>query len=174
MPQRQLEHEDHQGKTNRFPLVLLADNLDSATNVGSLFRLADAMGIAKLWLTGSTPCPPNKKLAKSARSTARHVAYEYAESAIAVIEKLKTEGYGIIALELTDQSVDLATMNFHSDEKLCLILGAEKYGVSQDLLNITDHCIHIPMLGHNSSMNVAMAAAIAMYEITRQLKLDHD
>ncbi len=74
----------------------------------------------------------------------------------------------MISLEITSSSIDISELSINGTEKICLILGAEKTGVCQDLLNESDITIHISMMGRNSSMNVAVACAIAAYEITRK------
>jgi tRNA G18 (ribose-2'-O)-methylase SpoU len=86
-----------------------------------------------------------------------------------VIQQLKADGYTIVSLEITNTSIDLQKLKLQKDQHLCLILGSEDSGVSQALLDCSDFTVHIPMLGANSSMNVANACAIATYQITRQL-----
>ncbi|MDH5182202.1 MAG: TrmH family RNA methyltransferase [Gammaproteobacteria bacterium] len=172
MTNRQLEHHDHSPGGRKFPLSILAHDLDDAVNIGSLFRLCDALGVEQLYLTGTTPAPPRRRISKTSRSTEKHVAYRHADSPIEVINTLKTDGYTIISLELTTDSCALAQMDFRRFEKICLLPGTEKNGVDQMLLDISDYTVHIPMQGHNSSMNVVTATAIAVYEITRQWQTD--
>ncbi|MBL1261706.1 MAG: hypothetical protein COB33_014400 [Thiotrichaceae bacterium] len=75
----------------------------------------------------------------------------------------------MVALALATQSVDLKTLDYGEMDRICLILGSEQCGVSPSLLEIADHTVHIQMLGLNSSMNVAIACSIAVYEMTRHL-----
>ncbi|NJN45322.1 MAG: RNA methyltransferase [Candidatus Competibacteraceae bacterium] len=84
--------------------------------------------------------------------------------------KLKQTGYTIISLEITSNSIDIEKFSLSKDEKMCLILGSENQGVCERLLDASDAVIHIPMLGVNSSMNVATACSIAAYEITRKFQ----
>ncbi|HPE85311.1 MAG TPA: TrmH family RNA methyltransferase, partial [Chlamydiales bacterium] len=86
-----------------------------------------------------------------------------------LIQKLKSIGYTIISLEITSASVNIRDLAVAHNEKICLILGSENAGISQELLDISDKTVHIPMLGHCSSMNVAMACSIAIFEITGKL-----
>jgi len=171
----QLDHTSHvenqkDNSGNIFPLSYLAHNIDTPTNIGSLFRIADALGIEQIFLTGTSISPPNTKLRKTSRASEKHVNFSVSECPLPVIANLKILGYKIIGLEITSSSIDINHLNINKNEKICLILGSEKSGICQELLNLTDVCIYIPMLGHNSSMNVANACAIASYEITRQLK----
>lgn len=163
--ERQLEHAQVSTDLQHLPLVLLLDSVELAVNVGSLFRLADALGVAQLHLCGSTPCPPHAKLRRAARATEQVVAWRQAADAVAQAAALRQSGYRLLCLELTDRSQPLERLEVAADEPLCLILGNEQQGVSQALLDLAGESVHLPMQGVNSSMNVAMAAAIACYHI---------
>ena len=164
---RQLSHDEYLRNRRKFPLYLLLDDIAVAENVGSIFRLSDALGVSKLILAGTTPAPPHKKIAKMARTTERYVAFEQAADAAAALRRLKEAGFTAISLEVTSASVDLKTVDYKRLKKICLVIGAENGGVSQTLLDLSDHTVLIPMLGVNSSMNVATACAVAVFEITR-------
>lgn len=168
MKNRQLNHIDHQTTHKTFPVCILAHDIDVPMNVGSLFRIADALGIEKLYLSGTTPVPPNAKIRKTSRATEKSVPYSHEKDPLSIINQLKNEGYKIVSLEITSSSIDIRELSLSADDKVCLIVGSENTGVSQMLLDISDITIHIPMLGQNSSMNVANACAIAAYEITRR------
>ena len=167
----QLGHEHHENTGKKFPLCLLANDITSESNVGSLFRLADALGVECLYLTGKTPRPPGAKLGRSARATDKAVAWSYYDNPHDVITSLSSKGYTLVALELSTASTDIGRFKLLPGEKVCIIAGSEKSGVSQALLDSCDKTVHIPMLGQNSSMNVAVACAIAVYELTRQMRL---
>ncbi|HED39730.1 MAG TPA: RNA methyltransferase [Chromatiales bacterium] len=167
---RQLVHEEHRAGRECFPLILLLDGICDGANVGAIFRLADALGVERLLLCGNTVSPPNRRLTRTARSADKVVLHERCDDLNATLMHLREQGYCFVALELTAQSVDLKDVDFGRAGKICLILGAEQQGVSQPLLEIADQTVHIPMLGQNSSMNVAAACAIAVYEITGDLR----
>lgn len=169
MKQTQLDHSHHSPSCIQFPLCLFVADVTHAENVGSLFRIADALGVEHIYLHGKTPSPPDKKLRKTSRATDNAVPYSVVDDAMAVIQSLKHDGYSIISLELTTSSISLDELMLPDKSKVCLIVGAENAGVSQHLLNASDYVVHIPMLGQNSSMNVAMACAITSYTLTRQL-----
>lgn len=166
----QLSHDDHSSSSLKYPVVLLADDISSALNVGSLFRLADALGIEHIYLCGDTPVPPDNKIRRTSRSTEEHVAFTHLRSAKELVQQLRDTGYTIISLELSIASTDLRQLSLKNDTKVCLVLGSESSGISQELLDGSDSTVHIPMLGNNSSMNVVTACAIACYEITGQLQ----
>ncbi len=166
----QLDHNVHKTTGKKFPICFLAHDIDTPMNTGSFFRIADALGVEKIFLTGNSVIPPNSKIRKTSRSTEKHVLYTYEKDPVTVINRLKSQGYSIISLEITSTSIDIADIFLKKNEKVCLILGSEKSGVAQELLDISDTSTHIPMLGNNSSMNVANACSIATYELIRRLK----
>ncbi|WP_046561696.1 TrmH family RNA methyltransferase [Kangiella geojedonensis] len=171
MSNRQLEHTDHlegqdKKKKSKRQISLLAHDITVPMNVGSLFRISDALGIEKIYLSGETPTPPNNKIRKTSRSTEKYVPFETIENPVEVIQQLKQENCLIIALEITSDSIPLQELKLEQDQKVCLVLGSENTGVSQELLELSDITTHIPMLGKNSSMNVATACGIAVYGLT--------
>lgn len=169
----QLGHSDHKPAVTKFPLSIVANDLNSPLNVGSLFRLCDALGIEKLYLCGETATPPNVKIKKTSRSTEKFVSYESHENAESLLASLRASGVFIIALEITSSSLAIDSAEFTQAIKhkkpLCLVLGSENKGVSSKLLALSDATVHIPMYGNNSSMNVISAASIACFEIIRNL-----
>jgi tRNA G18 (ribose-2'-O)-methylase SpoU len=172
----QLTHGDHQQSklpNSKFPLSLIANDINSPLNVGSLFRLCDALGIEKLYLCGDTPIPPNAKINKTSRSSEKYVTYESHTSAESLVTSLKQSGITIVSLEISSSSIDIRSAEFRTllkqDKPICLILGSENSGVSEMLLSLSDVTTHIPMMGNNSSMNVVSAASIACFEITKNL-----
>ncbi len=170
---RQLTHAQHKTSGEKFPLSIVANDISHPANVGSLFRLCDALAIKKLYLCGNTAVPPSSKINKTSRSTEKHVAYEYYQHAQTLVKDLKSSGSLIISLEITASSLTIHSADFiktiTSNKPVCLILGAENSGVNETLLSLSDVTTHIPMLGVNSSMNVITAASIACYEITRNM-----
>jgi tRNA G18 (ribose-2'-O)-methylase SpoU len=169
----QLTHAEHKRSDKKFPLRIIANDISSPLNVGSLFRLCDALGIEKLYLCGETPLPPNTKLNKTSRSTEKYVSYEAQADAETLLATLKKSGALIVALEITSSSITIDSAEFKqavsNSRPICLILGAEDTGVSESLLSLAEITVHIPMYGHNSSMNVISAASIACFEIIRIL-----
>ena len=150
------------------PITLVCDNVTNASNIGSLFRMADAFGIEKLILCGAN-IQLGRKMSKTSRATEKVVNYEICESAIEVVKPLKKANHQIISLEITDKSDPIHTAVFSTEKPIVLIIGDENFGVSEALLKLSDKIIHIDMFGQNSSMNVVQATNIALYEITKQL-----
>lgn len=164
----QLDYYSSKFNKQQFPITIVSENVDNAPNIGSLFRTADAFGVEKLILCGSH-IPMGRKMTKTSRSTEKSVPYEIKEDSVQAILELKSEGYNIIALEITSNSTSLKTFKFNSSQPIALVIGDENYGVSEAVLNLCDHVIHIDMFGQNSSMNVVQATSVTLYEITKQL-----
>ncbi|MDH3342404.1 MAG: TrmH family RNA methyltransferase [Gammaproteobacteria bacterium] len=167
MKHRKLNFEDHKASDFKYPVSILTDNITLKENIASLFRLCDALGVEHLYLTGKDAKSTNAKFSKVSRFTERSVSHSIEEDSLQTLANLKQQGYTVISLEITSQSKSIGDFDFSSTEKICLILGSEAKGVDDNLLSASDHCVHIPMLGMNSSMNVICAASIAIYEITR-------
>lgn len=156
-------------KKTKLGLVLILPNVRSVHNVGSIFRTADAAGVSKIYLTGYTPRPidqfgrVNKALAKVALGAEKTVLWEYLASASALVAKLKKAGTKIIALEQAPNSVNYR--QFKATSPVALILGEEVAGIEPKLLKLADQIIEIPMQGEKESLNVAVAAGIAIYAL---------
>ena len=144
-------------------LHLLAHDIRSRENVGSLFRTADSLGIAKLWLTGYTPVPPDDKISKVALGAEQAVPFEAVKDVAAVIKRLNAEKVPVFALELTPGAVDLAA--FAAPDRLALLLGTEVAGIPPSLVALCDGAVKITQRGIKESMNVAVAAGIAAWKI---------
>jgi tRNA G18 (ribose-2'-O)-methylase SpoU len=167
---KQLTYSDYTPTAIRFPLVILLDNITTPQNVGAIFRIADTFGIEKLAICEATPTPPHKRINSGGRGTEKTVPFAYFDDALAAIAEYKSAGYTIIALEITEESLSIQTVDFNKMGKILLIAGAEETGVAQKLLDVADFSVHIPSVGICLSMNVATSVAVAAYEITRQLK----
>lgn len=139
-------------------------------NVGSAFRLAEAAGLERIVLTGITPRPPNPRIAKTARSTVREVPYTYRDDAAEYLKEARGRGAFILALEITDRSESLFSYRLPHDREIVLLPGAERSGVTAELLALCDTSVHLPMHGRNTSMNVAVALGAATYLLLMQLQ----
>lgn len=153
----------------RFEVYLILDNIRSMYNVGAIFRTADATRIKKLYLCGITATPPRKEIEKTALKTidppAGGVPWEYREDTISVTKELKNLRTQIIALEQTDQSIDYRKFDYK--KPVAIIIGNEVNGINQEVLNLCDAAVEIPMQGIANSLNVATAAGIILFETIR-------
>lgn len=145
-------------------VYVLAHNIRSLHNVGSVFRTCDGAGVSKLYLTGYSGVPPRKEITKTALGADESVAWEFYKDPLPVIEKLKADGVQIVALEKNKQSENIS--GFKPDYPFCLIIGNEVDGVEEPLLKLSDAVVHIPMRGKKESLNVSVAFGIGIYQLT--------
>ena len=153
----------------RHPVYVLCDNIRSIYNVGSIFRTSDAALIEKLYLTGYTPYPPRPEIEKVALGSTNAVPWEYVKNPLDVIKILREKGVKIVPLEITSGSRDYTDLNT-GDFPLCLILGNELTGVSNEIIEASDFSVEIPQYGFKHSMNVSVAYGIAVFEMVRLVK----
>ncbi len=156
-------------EVEKTPLVVVLDDVRSMHNVGAVFRTADAFLVEKIVLCGITPRPPHRDIHKAALGATESVDWEYAESAKDAVEKLKANGYEIVAVEQTTGSVEISDFKMDKDKKYALILGNEVEGVSDQLLPLCNAFIEIPQLGTKHSLNVSVCAGIAIWEFFKVL-----
>ena len=156
---------------DKYPLVMVLDNIRSMNNIGSIFRTCDAMNVEKLYLCGITACPPQKEIAKTALGATESVNWEYVEEVAELVRRLKEEQYTIAVVEQTDTAVMLQQVDFKQYEKLCLIVGNEVFGVTDAVLPLADLAVEIPQFGTKHSLNVTIAAGIVLWEAVRQIAL---
>ncbi len=161
-------------------LYFILHNLRSAYNVGSIFRTADGVGVAQIYLTGYTMTPfdgsrpyetkPERMLGKTALGADKTVPWEKCEDIAQIMTQLRGEGVEIVALEQTAQSVDYAEFVPSADSSgVALILGNEPVGIDEEALALADSAIEIPMRGEKKSLNVSVAAGVAGYQIAQIL-----
>jgi len=134
-------------------------------NVGSIFRTADAAGIAKIYLCGITPKPPRKEIDKTALGALDFVEWEYHSNLKFLISNLKKEGTEILSLEQDPRAIPYSIFQIHNSNRIALIVGNEKEGISKEILDLSDQILEIPMHGQKNSLNVAVATGIALYAI---------
>ncbi len=166
----QLSHNKIPFKEKKFPIVLVLDSITSPANVGSLFRLADTFNIEKIIFCGSTFADlSSNRLKRTARSTVQTIPSERQEDTSKTCRLLASHGYSILSLEITKDSEAVDSINYDKFEKIALVLGNENSGIDEEVLKLSYKSLHINMFGKNSSMNVAQAAGIALFEITKSL-----
>lgn len=147
-------------------MIVIAHNIRSLHNVGSIFRSCDVFGVEKLYLTGITGTPPRKEIAKVALGSEHRVVWEHIDNANELISRLKSQGCTILALENGVQAVSID--QFSPVGQHVLVLGNEVGGIEPELLRLCDITLEIPMIGHKQSLNVSVATGIALFALTRQ------
>ena len=151
------------------PLVLVLDNIRSLHNVGAAFRIADAFLVEKIYLCGITGTPPHRELHKTALGAEAHVVWEHAQDTLSVIERLKTAGYRVVAVEQTEASEALDVFTPAAAQPYALVFGHEVFGVQDDVLAACDACVEIPQQGVKHSLNVSVSMGIVVWALVRSL-----
>jgi len=156
-------------------IILIAHNLRSTHNVGSLLRTAEGLGVRKVILSGYTPYPMHdndrrlpheagklgKQINKTALGAEDMIKWEYHADILPVLAKLKKDGYVVVALE---QAEDAHLLHrYHPPHKIVLLVGREVEGVEHEILDACDAALEIPMFGKKESYNVVQAAAMALF-----------
>ncbi len=163
---------DNLHKVKKLPVYVLLNSIRSTYNVGSIFRTSDGAMIEKLYLCGYTPHPPKKEILKTALGSTESVNWEYIKDPKEIILKLKNEGVKICALELTNNSIPYYSVK-SEDFPICILVGNEITGVSQDLIDLCDFSIEIPQYGIKQSLNVAVAYGVTIFELRKTFDLNN-
>lgn len=146
-------------------IYIILDNVLDTYNVGSIFRLADAVAAEKVILCGETLTPPNPRIKKASISTWKWVEWEYQKSAFDAIENLRSQipQIKIIAVEQDKRSVPFDNANYSLP--LALVVGNETHGVAKEVLDSADMIVELPMFGINTSLNVMVTLGIVLYQV---------
>jgi len=161
------ESQKLQKDIKRNPIVLVLDNVLDTYNIGSFFRLADAIAAEKIYLCGPVVTPPNIKIHRSSIGTWKWIPWEHFENTIDCINQLKKNGYQVVACEQDKKSVNYQKAKYKFP--VAIIAGSESYGVSHEVLQKTDQIVEIPMYGINVSLNVLVATSIISYNIISKM-----
>lgn len=162
-------------------IYIILDNVLDTYNIGSIFRLADAVAAKKIYLCGQTETPPNHRIKKASINTTEWVTWEYCETAVEALAHLRGEAklltglhlggvnpLQIVAIEQSKKSVQYD--RFEYKLPICLVVGHESDGVSKEVLDICDGIVEIPMFGINKSLNVMVSLGIVLYELIEKTK----
>jgi tRNA G18 (ribose-2'-O)-methylase SpoU len=155
-------------QAEKLPLCIVLDNVRSLHNVGSAFRTADAFRIEKIYLTGITGTPPHREIQKSALGATESVPWEYVESSSSVVKHLREQGYSIVIVEQTSESIPLQKFLPLPAQKYCLVFGNEVNGVSDDVIPFGTIALEIPQEGTKHSLNISVCLGIVVWEIFRK------
>lgn len=158
-------------KIKRREIYFILDSVLDTYNVGGIFRLADAIGVKKIFLCGLTETPPNPRIKKASINTTEWVEWEYAETAVSVIKdlRLKIKDLKVVAVEQDEKSVPYTEIDFNLP--LALVVGNETTGLPQSTLKMCDKIAEIPMWGINKSLNVIISLGVVSYQVVKNLNL---
>jgi len=156
-------------KQKKAGISVVLDNIRSAHNVGSIFRTCDGFAVEHIYLCGITAQPPHKEINKTAIGATMSVDWSHNEDIKSVIKKLRTQGYTILGIEQTTDTIYLQDLQIAPDKKYAIILGNEVDGVSDEAIALLDQAVEIPQHGTKHSFNVSVCAGICLYAITNVL-----
>lgn len=163
-----LSKEDYQ-KAEKMPVVVVLDNIRSLSNVGSVFRSADAFRVSEIFLCGITARPPHREIHKTALGADETVAWRYFHTTGEACTELQSMGYQIVAVEQVEGSVML--QHYHVSPHTAFIMGNEVEGISQEALPFCSAAVEIPQEGTKHSLNVSVCSGIIMWHSFQQLFL---
>ena len=156
---------------DKLPVTVVLDNIRSMHNIGSIFRTSDGFAVEQIYLCGITAQPPHREIEKTALGATQSVNWTYFETPLQAVEKLRTDGYQIIAIEQAENSTMLNKFTPLVNNKYALILGNEVNGVSDEVMQQIDTCIEIPQFGTKHSFNVVVSAGIVLWDFYAKLNL---
>lgn len=146
-------------------LALIADNIRSLNNIGSLFRTSDAFLVSRIALCGISACPPSPEIHKTALGAEDSVAWTYYADTVDAIEAFRAEGYTVCCLEQVKGSIPLDRFRPDPAGRYAVIVGHEVDGVIQAAVDAADICLEIPQYGTKHSLNVSVSAALALWTL---------
>lgn len=149
----------------KFPVVVVLDNVRSMHNIGSIFRTSDGFAVEKICLCGITAQPPHREIEKTALGATQSINWEYYEDPVHAVEQLRADGYQIVAVEQAEDSTMLQDFEIVKGEKYALVFGNEVNGVSEEVMKKIDACIEIPQFGTKHSFNIVVSAGIVLWDL---------
>lgn len=150
-------------------IEIILDNIRSAHNVGSVFRSADSFKADKVWLCGICATPPSAEIHKSALGAEFSVEWGYVKDTLSLVKRLKEEGYTVLSVEQTVNSVMLDKFKPETGRKYALVFGNEVDGVQQEVVDASDGVLEIPQYGTKHSLNISISAGIVLWHIASAL-----
>lgn len=153
----------------KMPVVVVLDNVRSMQNVGAFFRTGDAFAIEKIYLCGITATPPARDIHKTALGAEMTVRWEYTPTTIEAVERLKAEGYRVLAIEQVEDAVMLDRFEAEEGVKYALVFGNEVEGVAQQVVDVVDGSIEIPQIGTKHSINVSVSGGVVLWHFFCQI-----
>jgi 23S rRNA (guanosine2251-2'-O)-methyltransferase len=154
--------------SEKVPFIIVLDNVRSQSNVGSIFRTADAFLTEAIYLCGITSCPPHREIQKTALGATESVIWKYFPKTSEALVDLKNNGYKIVSVEQAEGSVELQDFIPEKGMKYALVFGHEVNGVDQEIVDSSDLCVEIPQFGTKHSFNIAISVGIVLWEVNKK------
>lgn len=153
----------------KHPIYIVLDNVLDTYNIGSIFRLADAVAAQKIYICGESLTPPHTRIKKASVNTWQWVDWEYAETAVSAISNIKNQisNIKVVAVEQDKRSRQFDQVKY--ELPLALVVGNETHGVSKEVLDVADVIVELPMYGINTSLNVMVSCGIVLYKVIKYI-----
>lgn len=164
-----LKVKSQKAKVKRNEIYIILDNVLDTYNIGSIFRLADAVAAKKIYLCGETATPPNHRIKKASINTTEVVDWEYKETALGAINDIRQtiNDVRVVVIEQSKKSTPYDKFNYKLPA--VLVVGHETDGVSKEVLDVADAVVELPMFGVNISLNVMVSLGIVLYKVVENL-----
>lgn len=152
----------------KFPLLVILNDIRSLNNIGTFFRTSDAFNVEKIYLCGITAVPPHRDIHKTALGAEDTVEWEYRESIVELVEELQKEGVLVASIEQAEKTTLLQNSTTLAAKKYALVFGNEVNGVDQAVIDRSDAIIEIPQFGTKHSLNVSVCAGVVLWEFAKK------
>ena len=156
-------------EVEKFPYILILDDIRSMNNIGSVFRTGDAFKVEKVYLCGITATPPHREIQKTALGADETVTWEHVEDVLSLVKKLQLEGVIVAAVEQVENSVSLLSFEPVKNQKYAFVFGNEVFGVNQEVVEQTDFCLEIPQYGTKHSLNISVTAGVVAWDFVSKI-----
>lgn len=157
----------------KMPLIIVLDNVRSLLNIGSVFRTSDAFRVEAIYLCGISSPPPSPEIHKTALGAEESVEWLYFEDTHEALQKLKENGYRLVAIEQCSGSTMMNKWDPDFSQKYAVVLGNEVKGVQQSVVDRCDECLEIPQYGTKHSLNVSVTAGLVIWDFFKAFTRDH-
>lgn len=154
----------------KVPVIVVLDNIRSLSNIGSVFRTADAFCIEAVYLCGITARPPHREIHKTALNATESVDWVYFNTTEDAVISLKKRNFEIVSIEQVEDSIMLNDFEANNKSRYALVFGNEVKGVGDNIVALSDHCVEIPQWGTKHSFNISVSVGIVLWDIVLKLK----
>lgn len=165
-----MTNESFQG-AQKLAVIIVLDEVRSMSNVGSVFRSADAFAAEAIYLCGLTPQPPHRDIHKTALGATETIPWKHFHTTREAIIELQRMGYEIVAIEQTHGSISLEQFQPQTEKKYAIVFGHEVFGVQDEVLSLSNLALEIPQAGTKHSLNIAVSAGIILWKFAEPLFL---
>ena len=152
----------------KFPLIVILNDIRSLNNIGTFFRTSDAFNVEKIYLCGITATPPHRDIHKTALGAEDTIAWEHRENIVELVKELQAQGVCVASIEQAEKTTKLHEIDQLEAPKFALVFGNEVNGVDQEVIDISDAIIEIPQFGTKHSLNVSVCAGVVLWEFSKK------